>query len=95
MPAGMTELELGALSAWTPAQQAALNHSHMAEQLRRDEERDKKDEAEKKKKKDKEKAKGKKGNDGIRIETITTEAVLGDLVSRRVPLMVHRCSRKH
>jgi hypothetical protein len=78
MPA-MTELERGALEAWTPAQQAALNHSHMAEQLRRDEERAAKEEADEKKK---EKEKGKKKDEGgIKIETITTEAVLGDLVS--------------
>ena len=79
MPA-MTELERGALEAWTPAQQAALNHTHMAEQLKRDEERAAKEDAEKKKKMEREKGK-KKDDGGIKVETITTEAVLGDLVS--------------
>ena len=76
MPAGISELEMGALTAWTPAQQAALNHSHMAEQLRRDEEREAMEEAAKKKKK----AKGKSADDGIKVDKITTEAVLADLV---------------
>ncbi|GFZ42521.1 hypothetical protein JCM24511_00237 [Saitozyma sp. JCM 24511] len=56
----LTELQAGALNAWTPTQQAALYHHHLASQVAADEA--KLDEEERKEKKDEgkeEKAKGK------------------------------------
>ncbi|RSH94721.1 hypothetical protein EHS25_004526 [Saitozyma podzolica] len=70
----LTELQAGALNAWTPTQQAALYHHHLASQVAADEA--KLDEEERKKKKDEgkeDKAKGKP-------EEVRTGEVLDGLI---------------
>lgn len=71
-----TELELEALTAWTPSQQAALNHRMLAEQARRDADAEEGD----KKKKDK---KDKKDTNKDKPEQVTAQVVLGGLVRPR------------
>ncbi len=66
-----TELEVGALSAWTRAQQAALNAHQVVQQTERDEEEaDKKEEA---KKKDKDKS-------DVRPDAVSAGKVIDDIV---------------
>jgi hypothetical protein len=71
----LTELQAGALNAWTPTQQAALYHHHLASQVAADEA--KLDEEERKKKKDE----GKEDNAKGKPEEVRTGEVLDGLVS--------------
>ncbi len=67
-----TELQIGAYSAWTPAQQAALYAHHLARQAEQDIEAAEKEE--------KEKSKEKKG-EKVRPERVEAGKLVDDLVS--------------
>lgn len=74
MPATVppTEVELGGLTAWSRAQQAALYHRHIVEQSTKDEAKAEKDEKEKKEKK--------KKDDEVKLDKITAATILANIV---------------
>jgi hypothetical protein len=70
-----TELQAGALNAWTPAQQAALYHLHVAKQVEADE-----DEALKQEKEEAQrKARGESGED-VKPEGVEAGKIVNNLV---------------
>lgn len=73
MPAGLSDLELGALTNWTRAQQAAHSYRHISELAQRDEFKAKRDEEEKKKKK--------KEKEKTKADQVTAADIIGNLVS--------------
>ena len=74
----LSELQAGALNAWTPVQQAALYHQHMVEQYERDE-KAKLKEITDKEKKEKSRAKG-EVVDHPKPDEVSATRIVDDLV---------------
>lgn len=85
--AGGNDLEAGALTAWTPAQQAALYHLHLAKQVEADEDKEYKESVEKEEKE----KRGEKEEDKVAPEGVQAGKVVDDLVRPSLPFPVSRC----
>jgi hypothetical protein len=78
-----TELQAGALNAWTPTQQAALYHRHLAEQMARDEAKAE-DEEKKRKKEEEDEKRGKKKKGKEKAEDVKAGEVVDGLVRQGI-----------